>query len=84
MKTKLHNTAFALMILLGLADIAHATTDGGEGGVSIFIWIFLALCALIIIGQLIPALLMLTGFAKGLRKKGPKGPVEAAPPKAGN
>ncbi len=83
MKTILNNIAATLAFGFGLAGSAHAATDAGEGG-GIFIWIFLALCALIIIGQLIPALLMLTGFAKGLSRKGPKTPVEAAPKKAGS
>jgi len=34
----------------------------------LFIWIFLGFCALIIVAQLIPALLMLLGFSKGVKK----------------
>jgi hypothetical protein len=82
MKKKLNNTTLTLVTWLGLADSAHAST-GVEEGSGIFIWIFLALCALIIIGQLVPALLMLTGFAKGLKKKEQKEAVEAEPKKAG-
>jgi hypothetical protein len=79
MKTKLTNTALTLMMWLGLANAAYATTGAGEENISIFVWIFLALCALIIIGQLIPALLVLTGFAKGLKKEGSKKTAESAP-----
>lgn len=40
-----------------------------EDNSNLFVWIFLAFCALIIVAQLIPAMLMLLGFAKGIRKK---------------
>jgi hypothetical protein len=35
---------------------------------NLFVWIFLAFCALIIVAQLIPAVMMLLGFAKGAKK----------------
>ena len=35
----------------------------------LFVWIFLVFCALIIVAQLIPAGMMLLGFAKGVKKK---------------
>ena len=34
-----------------------------------FVWIFLAFCALIVVAQLIPAMMMLLGFAKGIKKE---------------
>jgi hypothetical protein len=34
-----------------------------------FVWIFLAFCALIVVAQLIPAVMMMLGFAKGIKKK---------------
>lgn len=34
----------------------------------LFIWIFLGFCALIVVAQLIPAVMMLLGFAKGVKK----------------
>jgi hypothetical protein len=34
----------------------------------VFIWIFLGFCALIVVAQLIPAVMMLLGFAKGVKK----------------
>jgi len=39
---------------------------------NLFVWIFLAFCALIIVAQLIPAAMMLLGFAKGAKKKAPE------------
>ncbi|MBI4633123.1 MAG: hypothetical protein HY742_04470 [Deltaproteobacteria bacterium] len=70
-----------LMIWQCLTIPAYAAAGAREDNSSIFVWIFLALCALIIVGQLIPALLVLTGFAKGLKKTEPK---EAAPKNAAN
>ena len=47
-----------------------------------FVWIFLAFCALIVVAQLIPAVMMMLGFAKGVKKEpgqpAPK-PVDHAP-----
>jgi hypothetical protein len=34
----------------------------------LFVWIFLGFCALIVVAQLIPAVMMLLGFAKGVKK----------------
>ncbi len=46
---------------------------------SLFVWIFLGFGALIVVAQLIPAILMLFGFAKGVKK----GPVQPAHPTSG-
>jgi len=42
-----------------------------EDNSDLFVWIFLAFCALIIVAQLIPAAMMLMGFAKGVKKETP-------------
>jgi hypothetical protein len=57
------------------ADAAWATTAAREDNSNLFVWIFLAFCALVVVAQLIPAILMLLGFAKGVKKK----PVQPAP-----
>jgi hypothetical protein len=53
-----------------------------EDSSNLFVWIFLAFCALIVVAQLIPAVMMMLGFAKGIKKEpgrpGPK-PVDHAP-----
>jgi hypothetical protein len=36
---------------------------------NLFVWIFLAFCALIIVAQLTPAVMMMLGFAKGTKKQ---------------
>ena len=42
-----------------------------EDNSDLFVWIFLAFCALIIVAQLIPAMMVLFGFAKGIKKEAP-------------
>lgn len=51
--------------------IASAGTAYGAGGNEaaggILTWLFIGFCALILVGQTIPALLMILGWAKGLK-----------------
>jgi hypothetical protein len=42
---------------------------GREENIDLFVWIFLGFCALIVVAQLIPALFLLFGFAKGVKKE---------------
>ncbi len=51
------------------AATAFAATAVREDNSGIFVWIFLGFCALIVIGQLLPAVMMVLGFAKGLGKE---------------
>jgi hypothetical protein len=46
-----------------------------EDNSNLFVWIFLAFCAVIVVAQLIPAALMMLGFAKGIKKE----PARPAP-----
>jgi heme/copper-type cytochrome/quinol oxidase subunit 4 len=46
-----------------------AAAAAREDNSDLFVWIFLAFCALVVVAQLIPAILMLLGFAKGVKKK---------------
>ena len=46
-----------------------AEVAGREDNSGLFVWIFLGFCALIIVAQLIPALLVLFGFAKGVKRE---------------
>ena len=52
-----------------------AETASREDNSDLFVWIFLAFCALVVVAQLIPAILMLLGFAKGVKKE----PVQPTP-----
>ena len=52
---------------LWAADAARETDNS-----NLFVWIFLAFCALIIVAQLVPAVMMMLGFAKGAKKRIPE------------
>jgi len=45
---------------------AFAATGAREDGSGIFVWVFLGFCALIVVAQVIPALLLMFGMAKGI------------------
>jgi len=47
---------------------AFAATTGNVDNSGIFVWIFLAFCALIVVAQVIPALLLMFGLVKGVTK----------------
>lgn len=53
---------------------AEAAREDSSG---LFVWIFLAFCALIVVAQLIPAMMVLLGFARGVKKE--KAPVPTQP-----
>ena len=64
--------ALCLMLLCGNVTTAWAANVAREDNSDLFVWIFLAFCALIVIAQLIPAMMMLLGFAKGVKKETPE------------
>lgn len=66
MKTKIANSALMMAILSATSAFAGGGTR--EDSSSLFVWIFLGFCALIIVVQVVPALLLFFGFAKGLSK----------------
>lgn len=45
---------------------AWAATGAREDGSGLFVWIFLGFCALIVIAQIVPAILLMTGMVKGV------------------
>ncbi len=45
---------------------AFAASGLSEDNSGIFVWVFLGFCALIVVAQVIPALLLMTGMVKGL------------------
>lgn len=45
---------------------AFAATAAREDNSGIFVWIFLGFCALIVIAQIIPAILLMFGMTKGI------------------
>ncbi len=58
----------ALAILSGILAPATAFAASGvhEDNSGIFVWVFLGFCALIVVAQVIPAVLMMFGMAKGV------------------
>lgn len=68
MKSLFRNTMYTASAVLSSASAATAA-GGREDSSGIFVWIFLAFCALIIVAQLIPSLLMMFGMVKGVAKK---------------
>ncbi len=61
-------TLTAIGALMITATPALAAGTAREDNSGLFVWIFLALCALIIVAQLVPAVMVLFGFAKGIKK----------------
>ena len=56
-------------IFIGNATPVWAATNGREDNSDLFVGIFLAFCALIVVAQLIPAALVLFGVVKGVHKE---------------
>jgi len=59
----------ALATVMGIIAPATAFAASGarEDSSGIFVWIFLGFCALIVVAQIIPAVLLLFGMAKGIK-----------------
>lgn len=57
-----------LTTLMGIIAPATAFAAAGarEDNSGIFVWIFLGFCALIVVAQVIPALMLMFGMAKGI------------------
>ena len=57
----------ALATIMGIIAPATAFASGGHVGDSgIFVWVFLGFCAMIVVGQIVPAVLLMTGMVKGV------------------
>lgn len=71
---------FKLAAIIGMIPAAPlwAAETAREDNSGLFVWIFLAFCALIIVAQLIPAVMMMLGFAKGVKKEGAAKPADTA------
>jgi len=61
----------ALATVMGIIApaTAFAASGAGEEGSGIFVWIFLGFFAVIVVGQLIPAVMLITGLIKGIVSK---------------
>lgn len=66
MKTTAMLTTFAAALLINASEV-FAASAGRVDHSGIVVWMFLGLCALILVAQLVPAVLMLIGAAKALQ-----------------
>jgi hypothetical protein len=48
---------------------AFAAENAAAGNDGIFVWIFLGFFAMIVVGQLIPAIMLVIGMIKGIRAR---------------
>jgi hypothetical protein len=55
-----------LATIATMAPVAAYAAGGRLDDSGIFIWVFLGFCALIVVAQVVPALLLLFGMAKGI------------------
>ncbi len=63
------NVTAAMATMIGTVSTAFAASGAREDNSGIFAGIFLAFCALIVAAQLLPAVLMMLGFAKGVKRE---------------
>ena len=61
----------ALATIMGIIApaTAFAASGASEEGSGIFVWIFLGFFAMIVVGQLVPAVILMTGLVKGATAK---------------
>ena len=64
MKTRI--TTSSLAAVLGSVSSVFAASGAREDNSGILVWLFLGMCALIVLLQLMPALLTMIGMAKGV------------------
>lgn len=60
-----------LAMIIGILTpvTAFAASGAREDSSGLFVWIFLGFCALIVVAQLIPAVLLMFGMVKGMAAK---------------
>ena len=75
MKRRVASILTVFMPLLA-NSAAYAASGAGEDNIGFFAWLFLAMCALILVGQLLPAILLMFGFARSFKKEGEKAKTE--------
>ncbi len=66
MKALKHIALTALMTLIASTSAFAATTAGREDNSGFLVWAFLGFCALIVVAQLVPAVLVMFGIVKGV------------------
>jgi hypothetical protein len=51
---------------IAAAPVSAFASGGRVDDSGIFVWVFLGFCALIVVAQIVPAVLLLTGIVKGV------------------
>ncbi|HBT82333.1 MAG: hypothetical protein A2091_10575 [Desulfuromonadales bacterium GWD2_61_12] len=75
MKTTLW-TILATIAFLGATNVAGAATASPDDGSQLVVWAFLGMCALIVILQVLPLVVMSFGMVRALFKGKEAEPVE--------
>ena len=65
---KLATTLSATVAAILPAATVFAASGAREDNIGFFAWLFMGFCGVIIVGQFIPALMMLIGMARGFKK----------------
>jgi len=65
---KLRSTLMGMVMLMTMVSPAFAVDTTKTYSSGILVGIFLAFCALIVVVQLVPTIMLLVGFVKGLIK----------------
>jgi len=77
MKT-LRTTTLTVMMALASSIPAFAVDTAKTYSSGLLIAVFLAFCALLVVAQLLPSIMLLVGFIKGLKRTESKTEVHAA------
>jgi hypothetical protein len=65
----MRNIITTTIAMLTAATPALAATAGRIDHSGLFVWIFLGFCALIVVAQVVPAVLLMVGMVKGVVTK---------------
>jgi hypothetical protein len=65
----MRNIITTTIAMLAAATPAFAATAGRIDHSGLFVWIFLGFCALIVVAQVVPAVLLMVGMIKGVAAK---------------
>lgn len=65
---KLTTTLSATFAALLPAATAFAASGAKEDNIGFFAWLFMGFCGIIIVGQFVPAIMLMVGMAKGFKK----------------
>lgn len=59
----------SIIVAIVSANNAFAASSLSEDNSGLFVWFFLGFCALIVVAQVMPAVLLMTGIIKGVTSR---------------